>query len=208
MELLEIKKEKLLLEFINNVIFEGFSINTLRSVSLQIFKDINYHLVLFPGGLAEIAEYYEQYALTRLMKQLEETTEIKSITKKIETALIYKVIKSNFAKDFLAEITKFYLRPQNTPISIKASWNISDAIWQFAGDKSTNYNYYTKRGLLFSVYNTSILYYLKDDSDDHTKTEEFIKNSLAKIASIGLVKAKVKSLLPKIENIPIVRMFL
>ena len=84
MELLEIKKEKLLLEFINNVIFEGFSINTLRSVSLQIFKDINYHLVLFPGGLAEIAEYYEQYALTRLMKQLEETTEIKSITKKIK----------------------------------------------------------------------------------------------------------------------------
>jgi ubiquinone biosynthesis protein COQ9 len=208
MELLEIKKEKLLLEFINNVVFEGFSISALRSASLQIFEDINYHLVLFPGGLAEIAEYYEQYSLARLMKQLEEATEIKGITKKIETALVYKIIKSNFAKEFLAELAKFYLRPQNTPIAIKAAWNVSDAIWQFAGDKSTNYNYYTKRGLLFSVYNASILYYLQDNSDDHIQTEEFITNSLVKVASIGLVKAKIKSLLPKIENIPIVRMFL
>jgi ubiquinone biosynthesis protein COQ9 len=205
MKSLEIKREKFFLKFAENVALTGFTIDTAQDASMQIGEDISYHLILFPGGISEIAEYYEQYSLVKLMDSLEIMAEIKGVTKKIETALIQKILKGSFSKAFLSEVSKFYLKPQNAYLAIKASWNLCDFIWNWAGDQSTDYNYYTKRGLLFSVYNAAILYSLKNDSED---TEKFIAKSLSKVASIGKAKSKIKSMIPKLENIPILRMFL
>ena len=38
-------------------------------------------------------------------------------------------------------------------------------MWYAAGDNSTNWNYYSKRGLLASVYTSTILYWMADEGD-------------------------------------------
>jgi hypothetical protein len=51
-------------------------------------------------------------------------------------------------------------------------------IWRYAGDKSDDFNYYSKRGLLLGVYTSTRLFYLSDDSKEFIKTKEFIATSL------------------------------
>ena len=202
-----IEQKNFFLKFVDNVIIDDFSISAARNTSMQIADDVNYHLVLFPGGLVEIAEYYEKFSLLKLTKQIEEDVAIQGVTRRIDRALVYKIIQSQFPKEFLVKIYKFYMKPRHAAISIKAAWSLCDMIWNLSGDQSTDYNYYTKRGLLFSVYNASMLYYLKDNSEGHQRTQEFITKSLTKVVKIGKVKSKIKSYIPNIENIPILRMF-
>jgi ubiquinone biosynthesis protein COQ9 len=80
----------------------------------------------------------------------------------------------------------------------KAVWNTSDVIWRAAGDKSLDMNYYSKRFLLSSVYTMSIKHYISDKQD----IDEYIENALNKV-----VKVAQKLKIPKLEDIPILRMF-
>jgi ubiquinone biosynthesis protein COQ9 len=205
MKSLESKREEYLLEFAKNVTIMGFTLDAAEKASVCISGDIFYYLTLFPSGLSEIATYYEEYSLTKLIDNLGDPSAIKGVTNKIEIAIKRRIIENPFSKEFTAAISQFYFKPQNTPIAIKASWKLCDAIWNWAGDQSTDYNYYTKRSLLFSVYNSAILYYLRNNDEN---TSIFISKSLKKIASIGKAKSKIKSMIPKLENIPILRMFL
>ena len=49
--------------------------------------------------------------------------------------------------------------------------NTVDAIWYAAGDSATDFNFYTKRGLLAAVYGATMLYWLDDRSPDCTDTD-------------------------------------
>ena len=44
---------------------------------------------------------------------------------------------------------KYLSLPQNLPLGSSMLFRTVDEIWYFAGDRSTDYNYYTKRGASF-----------------------------------------------------------
>jgi ubiquinone biosynthesis protein COQ9 len=54
-------------------------------------------------------------------------------------------------------------------------------------------------------YLPSLFHYIGDSSINCEKTDEFIDSSLEKIVKLGSLKTRIK--LPKIEDIPILRMF-
>ena len=56
-----------------------------------------------------------------------------------------------------------------------------DTIWHAAGDRSTDFNFYTKRGLLAGVYAATTLYWLDDRSDDAQATAAFLDRRLAEV---------------------------
>jgi ubiquinone biosynthesis protein COQ9 len=41
--------------------------------------------------------------------------------------------------------------PPNTPLALRLVWESADAIWRWAGDRSTDENHYTKRALLAGI---------------------------------------------------------
>ena len=53
-----------------------------------------------------------------------------------------------------------------------------DAIWYAAGDTATDFNWYTKRGLLAGVYGATLLHWLEDRSPDHVETWGFLDRRL------------------------------
>jgi ubiquinone biosynthesis protein COQ9 len=60
-----------------------------------------------------------------------------------------------------------------------------------AGDKSTDFNYYTKRGLLASIYGLTILYWLSDTSQDFGETEVFLAQRLNSVMYIPKFRSKI-----------------
>ncbi len=68
---------------------------------------------------------------------------------------------------------------------------ITDDVWHAAGDKSTDYNWYTKRGLLAGVYTATELYMLTDYSPGFADTWDVLDRRLKDVMTIGRVMGQV-----------------
>ena len=75
--------------------------------------------------------------------------------------------------------------PRYGPEAAKSLADTVDAIWRIAGDTSTDFNFYTKRGLLAGVYSATLLYWLNDDSEDQHKTWEFMRARIGDVLRMG-----------------------
>ena len=108
---------------------------------------------------------------------------------KIKTIMELKFDSNAYLKDALPEMLKFLLRPGNIFMSIKMLHQNSDFIWNLAGDKSNDFNYYSKRGLLSMVYLATLIYWLNDKSNKGIGTKNFISKSVDGIVD-GVSKFK------------------
>ena len=108
---------------------------------------------------------------------------------KIKTIMELKFDSNAYLKDALPEMLKFLLRPGNIFMSIKMLHQNSDFIWKLAGDKSNDFNYYSKRGLLSMVYLATLIYWLNDKSNKGIGTKNFISKSVDGIVD-GVSKFK------------------
>ncbi|MCC8483220.1 MAG: COQ9 family protein [Rickettsia endosymbiont of Labidopullus appendiculatus] len=117
------------------------------------------------------------------------------------------VTNSSKQKSIHLRNRSYFAIPSNSIFATKTAFRTCDLIWCYAGDKSIDYNYYTKRGLLLGVYITSILYYIQDESEDNIDTDKYITKSLSNIITISS-KCKNMLKLPNPVDIPIIRLFL
>jgi ubiquinone biosynthesis protein COQ9 len=86
--------------------------------------------------------------------------------------------------------------PPNLPLAAKLLYDTVDTIWHAAGDRSTDFNFYTKRGLLAGVYAATTLYWLDDRSDDMAATEAFLERRLGEVLAIPKLRERVDRLNP------------
>jgi ubiquinone biosynthesis protein COQ9 len=79
--------------------------------------------------------------------------------------------------------------PQNLPLGATLLYEVVDTLWHAAGDSSTDFNFYTKRGLLAGVYAATTLYWLDDRSEGNAATEAFLERRLAEVQAIPRLKS-------------------
>lgn len=80
--------------------------------------------------------------------------------------------------------------PQNLRRAARLGWRAADAMWNAAGDTATDYNHYTKRAILGSVYVATTTVFLDDESEDLTETRAFLGRRIDGIMRFEKVKAK------------------
>ena len=165
---------------------------------------INYHKLLFPNGKAELVQSFENWLDIEMLSTLKKIETPKKIREQIALALETRIINL-VSKNVILKNSSFFLIPSNLLYGNESACQTCDLIWKYAGDKSTDYNYYTKRGLLLPVYLSAKTFYIADNSKNHEKTKEFIKNALDNIINIASFKNRVN--MPKVEDLPIIRLF-
>ena len=94
----------------------------------------------------------------------------------------------------------FLALPPNAPLAARLIWRTVDAIWYAAGDNATDFNYYTKRGLLAGVYATTLLFWLDDSSEDFTDTWAFLDRRIADVMKVPAYKARLKEALGRLPR--------
>lgn len=81
------------------------------------------------------------------------------------------------------------LMPFKLPKATERTWMLADAVWTGIGDTSTDYNKYTKRGLLATVLPPVTLYWL--NQDDPEKVRAFLDRRLDTVMRVGGTFGKV-----------------
>ncbi|XP_067158852.1 ubiquinone biosynthesis protein COQ9, mitochondrial [Apteryx mantelli] len=85
------------------------------------------------------------------------------------------------------------LLPHNIPSGFNLLTSMIDDIWHYAGDQSTDFNWYTRRAVLTGIYNTTELVMMQDSSPDFEETWRFLENRVADAMNMGNTAKQVQS---------------
>jgi ubiquinone biosynthesis protein COQ9 len=80
--------------------------------------------------------------------------------------------------------------PSQARLAAACTARTVDAIWHAAGDRSADFSWYTKRAILTVVYGASLLYWLRDGSEDDAATLAFLDRRLAGVGRVGGVRRR------------------
>jgi ubiquinone biosynthesis protein COQ9 len=87
----------------------------------------------------------------------------------------------------------FWMRPLRKWEGAKLVWKTADVIWTHAGDTATDYNRYTKRGLLSGVLTATTLFWLNDTSKDHQDSWAFLDRRIENVMTVGKIVGRFKT---------------
>ena len=81
--------------------------------------------------------------------------------------------------------------PIHAPEGAREIWRTADIIWTACGDTATDYNWYTKRMILGSVYSATVLYWLGDPSPNFANTWTFLDRRIENVMEFEKTKAQL-----------------
>lgn len=81
--------------------------------------------------------------------------------------------------------------PQNVAAAARLGWSSADAMWRLAGDVATDYNHYTKRMTLGSIYAATLAFFAQDTSEGHEETRAFLGRRIENVMQFERAKAKL-----------------
>jgi ubiquinone biosynthesis protein COQ9 len=190
---IEQQKQQILEEGLKHVPFDGWTVETFETACDALKIDKELVIALFPRGEADFIDYFAQWADQKMMDALQSVnTEDLKIRATIRTAVEKRIEILSPHKEAVQMAFKKLLMPQHARLGAKVTWRTADVIWTRAGDQSTDYNRYTKRGLLSGVIGATMTYWLQQNDDaDHAKTFAFLNNRIENVVMIGQSTSKI-----------------
>ena len=183
------KQDKLAKLFIQEVPKFGWSRETLLHCAKKQKLSTPNLALMFPSFEYDVLKYLIAQNNSLVEKNYNSFNNSRLKTRdKIKTIMELKFDSNAYLKDALPEMLKFLLRPGNIFMSIKMLHQNSDFIWKLAGDKSNDFNYYSKRGLLSMVYLATLIYWLNDKSNKGIGTKNFISKSVDGVDGVSKFK--------------------
>lgn len=95
-------------------------------------------------------------------------------------------------------------KPRNLARAARLGWESADAMWRLAGDTATDYNHYTKRATLGSIYAATLTFFTQDKSEDHAETRAFLARRIEDVMKFEKTKARL--LRPREESFSMTRL--
>jgi len=149
----------------------------------------------FPRGALDLAIYFIARGTDDMEKKLA-TMDLPSmkvrarITQAVRTRL--EIDAAN--KDIVRKASYFFAQPAHAKEAAKLLGATVDTMWRAAGDTSTDGNFYSKRAILSSVYIATRLFWLQDESPNHSESWAFLDRRIENVMQIETGKAKFRAL--------------
>lgn len=192
------KQQDILKEAVKLAPFEGWNTHTLEKAALAAGLDKGYEQIAFTGGIADLVDYFIRHLDDKMLKKAAKNDILKmKIRERIPYLVKCRLEESAEYKSALRKTVSYYTNPINAAEGTKSLWKTVDCMWYAAGDDASDFNYYTKRMTLAAVYSSTLLYWLKDDSENHQKTWEFLDRRIGNVMSFHKTKAKFSDILKR-----------
>ncbi|XP_069112250.1 ubiquinone biosynthesis protein COQ9, mitochondrial-like isoform X2 [Argopecten irradians] len=155
---------------------------------------------MFPRGGAHLASFFYQNCNKELAANLKQEVEGRTeedekpstrifITNAVETRLRMNIPYLDNWHQAMA----IQALPENLPYAWSNLLQLTDDIWYYAGDRSHDFNWYTKRVSLAGVYKSTEVYMIQDKSANLQDTWQFLDNRIDNLVTAGECVRSAKS---------------
>jgi ubiquinone biosynthesis protein COQ9 len=156
-----------------NVPFDGWTIRALRSGLAAAGLPADEATILFPGGAADMIAVFCDLADRRMTDAAAALTETK-LSARVQAIIVQRLTMNRPHKETIRRAVSVLAMPGNARTAAAITARTVDAIWHAAGDRSADFSWYTKRAILTAVYSATLLFWLRDTSDDDADTHAFL----------------------------------
>jgi len=174
------RRDAMLAAMLPNVPFDGWTRAAMRAAASRAGIDEAELSLLFPRGPRDAAAWFSRWADRKMIsalhtRRLGRLRTPERIAEAVKTRLQILLPHREAARRSLSLMAL----PRNVALGTRLLYETVDAIWHEAGDRSTDFNFYTKRGLLAGIYTATMLYWLDDRSEGARATSAFLDRRLA-----------------------------
>lgn len=186
-------KEAVLAAALKHVPFDGFSDAALARAGEETGADKETLARFFPHGPLSLVEAFSERADSEMETRLAAMNlPALKVRSRIAAAVMARINALRPDKEAARRAAAFLSLPPNAPLALKLVYRTVDLMWRAAGDTSTDFNFYTKRGILAGVYSATLVRWFNDESEDEKDTHEFLAARIENVMQFEKFKAQVK----------------
>ncbi len=179
------EKRAILAAILPHVPFDGWSAKSLRAAMADTDLDPALAEFAFPGGLAELIAFWSAEADSAMVAAYaDEDGDGMRFRDRITFLVRARIGAIAEHREAVRRALTYLAQPQHSGRGLKCLYRTVDEMWYAAGDRATDFNFYTKRLTLAGVYSSTLLYWLDDASDDSEATWEFLDRRIAGVMQI------------------------
>ena len=188
-------RDRLLATALAHVPFDGWSVAALEAGARDLDLDPGMASVIFPGGGRQACAHFSRWA-DRAMIDRVEPDDLAGLRMQERIALLVGARLDALAPHGEAVRRGMTLLafPQNAALGSRLLYRTVDDIWHAAGDRSADFSFYTRRGLLAGVVASTTLYWLDDRSEGRLESRRFLDRRLADVMRLHGVRGRIERL--------------
>ncbi|MGD1955505.1 MAG: COQ9 family protein [Sphingomonadales bacterium] len=180
-----------------HVPFDGWSKTALKMAAQDVGTSYSIAKMLFPDVPGDLIEAYVRLSDAEMLNRLPDDFETLKVREKVTACVRIRMEIAGENEEATRLAVRAFARPRYTARAAQSAWKTADVIWGACGDTATDYNRYTKRGILSGVYSSTLLYWLQDTSDGKQDSWGFLDRRIAGVMRFEKVKARVVKMADK-----------
>jgi ubiquinone biosynthesis protein COQ9 len=174
-----------------NAAFDGWNFRALDMAAEGMGVDRDIARLAFTGGaVAMIDAWFASIDAGMLARLTPEKLAAMKIRARIASLVEARLELLAPNRESLRRALAVLALPQNVAKGVRLGWRSADVMWRAAGDTATDYNHYTKRGILAGVYAATVTVFLDDDSENFADTRAFLSRRIDGIMAFEKAKAQ------------------
>ena len=166
------------------------NLKKLKLDDFTIKRLLRYH---FPRGVDDIIITFNELINSKLQKKFKKELNSMRVSEKILFLIIERFKILNTYKIGAIVLFEYLLKNKKLLLSNKILYTVADNIWYCSGDKSLDFNFYSKRLILMKIYFLSFNVWKKDNSKSIQRTIDFTKKQILNINKFGTFKKKIQN---------------
>ena len=189
-------KEAVLLAALPHAAFDGFTDSVLAKAGAEAGVDKADMARLFGDGPISLVTCFSAWADAGMETRLA-AMDIKAmkIRARIAAAVMARLDALSPHKEAARRAAALLSLPMHAALGAKLVYATVDAMWRAAGDTSTDFNFYTKRGILAGVYGATAMRWFNDTSEDGAATRDFLAARIENVMQFEKFKSRAKDAL-------------
>ena len=186
-------RDRLLDAFLTHVAFDGWTDTALAAAAKDCGQSVEMAKNAYPGGLLELASAFSGRTDRDMAARLA-AMDMNDVRIRDRIALGVRTRLEILAphREAVRHLSGFLALPGQHGTAARCVWKTASEIWYAAGDTSTDFNHYTKRGLLAPVITATVLYWLADESEGFADTWGFLDRRIDDVLAVTALKGKLE----------------
>ena len=145
----------------------------------------------FPFGVLGAVEHFFDYTDRQMMGLLaDQNVRAMRMPDRVTLAIRLRLEVLSAHRDAVRRAMSHLAIPGNSMAGAACTWRTADTIWYAVGDTATDFSYYSKRGLLSAVLGTTMLFWIRDESESFAETLAFLDRQIHGIGEIPKWRAR------------------
>jgi ubiquinone biosynthesis protein COQ9 len=177
-------------------IFDGWSAAALAEAARAAGVEPAVARLAFPGGAMDMIAAWVDSVDARMEQAFDrEVLAQMPIRERIRALVWFRLEAVAGLEEALRRAVAIQAMPQNLARTARLAWSSADKMWRLAGDTATDYNHYSKRGILSGIYAATLAVFLDDTSEGKAETRAFLDRRIEGV--MRFEKAKARWLKPR-----------